>query len=210
MVFEEVTLYTARLEEIKPFYKDTLGMTIVDESEHSFTIQAGHTRMVFMQNETNEEPFYHFAWMIPSNLFQEAKEWVVSRVPLSRQDGQDQTYSMNWNAHSLYFEDPAGNILEFIAHHSAHNERQHAFSTADILKVCEVGIVCEDVLEKVNKLERMGIKRWGEISDTFAPMGDMNGLFIVVKKERVWFFSEQRAQIHALEVVVQDIGKLQM
>ncbi|MNI87939.1 hypothetical protein D3C73_1451820 [compost metagenome] len=56
----------------------------------------------------------------------------------------------------------------------------------------------------------MGIKRWGEISDTFAPMGDMNGLFIVVKKERVWFFSEQKAQVHALEVVVQDVGKLQM
>ncbi|MFS0870690.1 VOC family protein [Paenibacillus xylanilyticus] len=210
MIFEEVKLYTARLAETKHFYKETLGMNVVTESDYSFTLQIGWTNMIFVHSEMEQDPFYHVAWMIPTNRFQEAKAWAAARVELSTQEGQDETYSENWNSHSLYFEDPAGNILELIAHHSAHNESDRPFTANDLLHVCEVGLVSEDVLSTVGELEQMGLKRWGAISNTFAPVGDVNGLFIVVKKERVWFFSEQKAQIFPLEVVIQGVGRLQI
>lgn len=192
MIFEEVKCYTARLEDIKPFYVDTLGLELLEESRHSFTIRVGLTKMIFAESRTEQEPFYHFAWMIPANRFQEAKAWAAARVRLSRYEGEDETYSTNWNSTSLYFEDPVGNILELIAHHTVHNESDRTFSEKDLLQVCEVGLVTEDVLSTVDELEQMALKRWRAISDTFAPIGDVNGLFIVVKKERVWFFSEQK------------------
>ncbi|MBE7681108.1 VOC family protein [Paenibacillus sp. P13VS] len=209
MLFEEVKLHTSRLAEIKPFYRDTLGLKVDAVSDTSFTLQIGCTRMIFVQSETEHEPFYHFAWMIPKNRFQEAKAWAAARVELSTQDGEDETFSENWNSHSLYFEDPAGNILELIAHHNTHHKSERPFSAEDLLQVCEVGLVTEDVLSTVGELERMGLNRWRAISETFAQVGDVSGLFIVVKKERIWFFSEQKAQRFPLEVVVQGVGRLQ-
>lgn len=210
MIFEEVKLYTARLEDIKHFYIHTLGLNMAEESEHSFTLQIGLTKMIFMRSEADQNPFYHLAWMIPTNRFQEAKAWAAARVRLSRHEGDDETYSTSWNSNSLYFEDPVGNIMELIAHHSVHNESDRPFSEKDLLQVCEVGLVTEDVLSAVDELEQMGLKRWRAISDTFAPIGDVNGLFIVVRKERTWFFSEQKANIYPLEVSIRDVGRLRI
>ncbi|MFB8372531.1 VOC family protein [Paenibacillus taichungensis] len=210
MIFEEVKLYTARLEDIKHFYINTLGLNMAEESKHFFTLKIGLTKMIFMRSEADQNSFYHFAWMIPTNRFQEAKAWAASRVRLSRHEGEDETYSTNWNSNSLYFEDPVGNILELIAHHTVHNGSDRTFSEKDLLQVCEVGLVTEDVLSAVDELEQMGLKRWRAISDTFAPVGDVNGLFIVVKKERTWFFSEQKANIYPLEVSIRDVGRLRI
>ncbi|WP_340016023.1 VOC family protein [Paenibacillus sp. FSL K6-1318] len=210
MLIEELHLYTKRLEDLKHFYRDTLGMEVFSVTDQAFNLQVGRTKMIFKQSETDREPFYHVAWLIPTNLFKEAKQWAASRVVLSREEDRDETYSATWNSHSLYFEDPAGNIIELIAHHRIQNESDHDFSTQDILQVCEVGLVTEDVLSTVNELQQMGLTRWGEVSETFAPVGDVYGLFIVVKKDRTWFFSTQKAQIYPLEVSIRDVGRLRI
>ncbi|MNP66562.1 hypothetical protein D3C76_1622890 [compost metagenome] len=76
--------------------------------------------------------------------------------------------------------------------------------------MCEVGLVTEDVLSTVNELQQIGLTRWGEVSETFAPVGDVHGLFIVVKKDRTWFFSKQKAEIYPLEVSIRGVGKLRI
>jgi len=210
MIIEEVQLYTTRLEELKHFYSGTLGMEVCIATDQAFHLQVGSTRMIFKQCETEHEPFYHVAWMIPTNQFKQAKRWATSRVTLSRDEGRDETYSTNWDSHSLYFEDPAGNIIELIAHHRIQNESAHDFSTKDIVQVCEIGLVSDDVLSTVNELQQMGLSRWGEVSETFAPVGDVHGLFIVVKKDRTWFFSKQKAQIYPLEISIRGVGKLRI
>ncbi|MGN7411325.1 VOC family protein [Paenibacillus sp. SAF-068] len=210
MMIEELQLYTTRLEELKHFYSGTLGMEVSNATDQGFNLQVGSTRMIFKLCETEQEPFYHFAWMIPTNRFKQAKQWAASRVVLSKEGERDETYSANWNSFSLYFEDPAGNIIELIAHHRIQNESDHNFSARDIVQVCEIGLVTEDVLSKVNELQQIGFTRWGEISETFAPVGDVHGLFIVVKKNRTWFFSKQKAQIYPLEITVRDVGKLRI
>ncbi|MBT2287362.1 VOC family protein [Paenibacillus polymyxa] len=210
MMIEELQLYTARLEDLKHFYRDTLGMEVSSETDQAFNLQVGRTNIIFKQCETDQEPFYHVAWLIPTNRFKQAKKWAASRVVLSREGDRDETYFANWNSHSLYFEDPAGNIIELIAHHRIQNENDHNFSANDILQVCEIGLVTDDVLSTVNELQRIGLARWGEISDTFAPVGDVHGLFILVKKDRTWYFSKQKAQIYPLEVSIRGVGKLRI
>lgn len=210
MMIEELQLYTARLEDLKHFYRDTLGMEVSSETDQAFNLKVGRTKMIFKPCETDREPFYHVAWMIPTNRFKEAKKWAASRVVLSREGDRDETYSATWNSHSLYFEDPAGNIIELIAHHRMQNESEHDFSAKDILQVCEVGLVTDDVLSTVTELQQIGLARWGEVSETFAPVGDVHGLFIVVKKDRTWFFSTQKAQIYPLEVSIRDVGRLRI
>ncbi|MGQ8870863.1 VOC family protein [Paenibacillus sp. TSA_86.1] len=217
MIIEQVLFYTVKLEELHHFYGDTLGMRVsdIDLSEKAFTVQAGSTKMIFKQwyvageaGERAVEPFYHFAWMIPRNQFQEAKQWAASRVTLRTDGERDETYSNNWDSRSLYFEDPAGNIVELIAHQQENKARESRFSVADILQMCEIGLVSEDVPAAVQKLEKLGLSRWGDGSDTFFPVGDRNGLFIVVRKERVWFFSNQKAQIFPLEATIREVGTL--
>lgn len=210
MMIEELQLYTTRLEDLKYFYRDTLGMEATSVTDQTFNLQVGGTKIIFKQCETDHEPFYHVAWLIPTNRFKEAKQWAASRVVLSKEGERDETYSTNWNSHSLYFEDPAGNIIELIAHHRIQNQSDHRFSAKDILQVCEIGLVTEDVLSTVNELQQIGLTRWGEVSETFAPVGDVHGLFIVVKKQRTWFFSTQKAQIYPLEVSIRDVGRLRI
>lgn len=217
MIIKQVLFYTVKLEELHHFYGVSLGMNVseINPLEEAFTLQAGSTKMIFKQWNNPSQvmgegkaPFYHFAWMIPTNQFQQAKQWAASRVTLSTDGERDQTYSTNWDSHSLYFEDPAGNIVELIAHHRENNEQERAFSVADFLKVCEIGLVSENVPAAVHELENAGILRWGEGSDTFSPVGDRNGLFIVVRKDRVWFFSNQKAQIFPLEATIHQVGTL--
>ncbi|WP_315372976.1 hypothetical protein [Paenibacillus xylanexedens] len=137
MMIEELQLYTTRMEDLKHFYRDTLGMEVSNATDQAFNLQVGRTNRI-------------------------------------------------------------------------QNESDHDFSTQDILQVCEVGLVTEDVLSTVNELQQIGLTRWGEVSDTFAPVGDVHGLFIVVKKDRTWFFSKQKAKIYPLEVSIRGVGKLRI
>ena len=89
-------------------------------------------------------------------------------MTLNTDDMRDETYSHNWDSHSLYFEDPAGNIVEFIAHHRENNEQERAFSVADILQVCEIGLVSENVPAAVHEWES-GTDPLGRGSETFLP-----------------------------------------
>lgn len=210
MIIEEVRLYTAHMKEMRHFYENVLGLPAVTITSDSFSLQIGWTRMVFVESPAAYEPFYHFAWMIPSNLFREAKAWISERTTLNVHEGRDETYSVNWNSHSLYFEDPSGNILELIAHHTVLNESDHAFGAGDLVSVCEIGLVSEDVSQSVLELGRQGLEPWRDWSDTFAPIGDVNGLFIVVKKERIWFFSDKPAQIFPMTVTIRGVGAMHL
>lgn len=85
MMIEELQLYTTRLEDLKHFYRDTLGMEVSNATDQAFNLQVGGTKMIFKPCETDHEPFYHVAWLIPTNQFKEAKQWAASRVVLSRE-----------------------------------------------------------------------------------------------------------------------------
>lgn len=198
----DLRLATDRLSDIRDFYVNTLDFPLLDESCASLTLGAGETRLVFEQGDAAQ---YHVAFNIPENQFVEAKRWLAQRVPLLMTEGKDEVHWSAWNAHALYFFDPAGNIVEFIARHNLSNATSEPFSSRSICQVSEVGLSVANVRQVVEGLQTalgVGVFDAGD-SENFTAMGDDYGLLIVVKRGRAWFpTSDQRADCYPLELTL--------
>jgi catechol-2,3-dioxygenase len=191
----------APLAEMKTFYGKTLDLGVVDERGDRFTVEAGETRITFVRDAQivdGRPPFYHFAFNIPENKIVQALEWQKARTPLlpiperNRAAGfppEVVDYS-HWNAHSVFFLDPAGNVLEYIARHDLKNGDNSPFSWADILYASEIGLVVDDVAEAVDALKNMtALSPYKGGDGNFMAMGDEYGLLLVMKRGRVVDFT---------------------
>lgn len=198
----DLRLATDRLSDIRDFYVNTLEFPLLDESRASLTLGAGETRLAFEQGDAAQ---YHVAFNIPENQFVEAKRWAAQRVPLLMIEGKDEVHWSAWNAHALYFFDPAGNIVEFIARHNLSNATSEPFSSRSICEVSEIGLSVANVRQAVEALHTalgVGVFDAGD-GENFTAMGDDYGLFIVVKRGRAWFpTSSRRAECCPLELTL--------
>ena len=184
------------LSELKRFYLSLLEFKLLSEQANKFTIQAGETTITF--NETKENatsPFYHFAFNIPENKIFKARDWQSKRTSLSAAPSHmidtgypdDIRHFRNWNAHSIFFWDPAGNLVEYIARHDLENSVTGEFSCKDILCASEIAFIVdntESVAEALKSSFNLDQYRNGDAN--FRAMGDENGLLLVIKKGRVW------------------------
>lgn len=146
--------------------------------------------MVFTKAIPNFDGAYHFAFNIPETQLLNAKAWIASRVPLlCDENGRDDFDSTNWNSHSVYFKDAAGNVLEFIARRDLKNPVEGEFNSGHILSVSEIGLPSEDVVGLADRLcARLGVSVFHQQpNENFTPVGDDNGLFILPIKDRIWF-----------------------
>ena len=191
MRIEELKLQNGDLARQGEFYASLLGLAVLAEGHEALVLEAGSSKLIFTRAAHDWSGQYHFAFNIPENRFSEAKEWASQRVPLIKSSsGQDEFNFEHWNAHALYFYDPAGNIVEFIARHDLSEQADmRPFSAQRILSVSEIGLATEDVPSTVQLLaDRMSVNIYdGAGSDAFTAVGDVYGLFIVVKEGRVWF-----------------------
>jgi len=186
MQITRLELQTSDLKEQAVFYGETLGLDTRINAGTQVLIRAGATELVFTQAEENQHCLYHFAFNIPENQFDTAKQWLAMRTDLlADEDGKTIFDFGNWNAHSVYFKDAAGNILELIARHDLPN----ASGGFEILSVSEIGLATEDVPAWVKLLqEKINLLPYkDESSETFAAVGNADGLFIVVKQGRIWY-----------------------
>jgi catechol-2,3-dioxygenase len=206
MKIVELQLETHCLEELKQFYTEILELPLLEERKRTFSFQAGATKIRFCQAEPPEKPFYHFAFNIPENQLKEAKKWLSGRTTLIEKDGRDEFRFENWNADAVYFYDPGGNIVEFIARHSLTNRSDEKFSAQSILCVSEIGYVVEDVrLFSEHIKEELNLELWDGDEQQFAAVGDEEGLLIVVPVNRGWFPVDKPAEIHPVTV---DVGNI--
>jgi catechol 2,3-dioxygenase-like lactoylglutathione lyase family enzyme len=188
MNITSLELPTKDLQAQQDYYSQVLELQ-VDVSADRLEMQAGNTILVFTQAPSNFDGAYHFAFNIPENQFGSAKVWISSRIPLLHDEtGKEEFESANWNSHSIYFKDAAGNVLEFIARHNLKNAILGEFDSSQILNVSEIGLPSEDVIDFVNELcTRLGLSVYKqEPNATFTPVGDDNGLFILPIKDRIW------------------------
>lgn len=184
-------LKTAKLEEMRRFYADTLGLKVRDGEGGAIAVQAGTTEIVFEPTEDKggAGPFYHVAFNIPENKLAAAKEWLRGRCAIvTRADGSDEYHFAAWNAHAIYFLDPAGNIMEFIARHNLKNAGTGPFGVDDILYASEIALVVDDVRASARAAEEdLGMEPFaGSLSDGFAAVGDDHRLLIIAKRGRPW------------------------
>jgi len=187
----------------------------VIQSGNGITITAGETKLIFEEYSGMENPFYHFAFNIPSNKFQEAFEWVKPKVDflwLNDYNGYMADF-VNWHAKSFYFKDPAGNILEMISRFDLKDKTDETFSAAQIRSVSEIGIVFpadtfdEDVKEMMKEYSLDYFDKQQPLPE-FRAVGNDEGLFIVVPENRVWFATDVEAKIFRTEVTFINKNKL--
>ncbi|WP_017727849.1 VOC family protein [Halalkalibacterium ligniniphilum] len=208
MEFEGVTFSTTKLERLKAFYTKTLELPLTHETAEDFSVLVGHTLLTFEAYEGEGDPFYHFAMNIPSNKVNEAKTWLEQRVTLKEYKNNPIVSFKSWNAHALYFEDPAGNIVELIARHNLNQRIDVPFDSQALQCISEVGIVTCDLDAQTKQFERMGVPVWDQGSEHFRALGNENGLFIAVSDNRLWFMSERKSELYPLTIQTRTNGKL--
>ena len=186
---------------MKAFYGKTLDLRILGTRADRFTVETGETRLTFVHSAEIVEgrpPFYHFAFNIPENKILKALEWQKARTPMlpiperNRAAGYppEVVDYRHWNAHSIFFLDPAGNVVEYIARHDLKNGDSQPFG-------CE-----RPPLRERDRPDRRrcagdggdtGGDRGGGVvpggSDQFMAMGDEFGLLLVMKRGRVIDFT---------------------
>ena len=96
----------------------------------------------------------------------------------------DVRHFAKWNAHSIFFFDPAFNIVEYIARHELSNTAPDpdAFSVEDLLYASEIGLVVdrrerEAIARKVG--EHFGLPEYPRGATPWA-MGDAHGLLLLL------------------------------
>jgi len=188
MRFTSLTIPTSHLDQAAAFYRDTLGLDITRTSG-GFEASIGRTKLVVVPGAPTPGAI-HLAITIPRNQFAGAKAWLAARTPLSVVDGADEFVLADepWRSKSVYFTGPDGIVLELITRDALENDSSEPFSSASLLCVSEIGMAVPDVRATVARLRaEYGAGPFGLGGDEFAPVGDDDGLFIVVATGREWF-----------------------
>jgi catechol 2,3-dioxygenase-like lactoylglutathione lyase family enzyme len=199
-------LSAAPLTAMKAFYHQLLGLQVLDEHPERLTLRAGETRLTFKPAAPDDgQPFYHFAFNIPENKVLAARRWQKERTPLlpiperlrDSHFPDDVVDYRHWNAHSIFFFDPAGNVVEYIARHDLRNAVPGEFSSGDILCASEIAFVVDDVPAAAQRLrEVVGVEQYRGGSEQFTALGDERGLLLVMQRGRVISFdAEERKPV---------------
>lgn len=187
MNIARLELLSADLQKQKDFYAHVLELPVRQDSL-ILEVKAGKTVLLFTES-SEFDGAYHFAFNIPENQFDSAKQWIENRVPLLRdENGKDEFHSENWNSSSVYFKDAAGNVLEFIARHNLKNAVNAEFDSRQILNISEIGLPTEDVKGLAREIcKRLDVSVFRqEPNESFTPVGDDDGLLIIPVKDRIW------------------------
>lgn len=194
-----IELESAPIDEMRRFYTQVLGFPLGSSSSRGFAVKAGATTLAFRAAPQTGAmadgiPTYHFAFNIPSDQIESACRWLGDRVPVLRaDDGRPIVRFESWNASAVYFHDPAGNIVEFIARHDLAHRSDGDFRVGGVLGVSEIGIAIPESLgvrAAAQELTRtLGLQPYRPIGDDFAAMGTEHGLLILVRAGRPWFMS---------------------
>ncbi len=205
MKIRKAIFQTSKPDELTGFYSQVLQLK-TENSNDDTTIIIGSTELVFEQGGT-ADPFCHFAINIPCNKIEEASAWLTERVPLLFiNDYQSEIADFtSWHAKSVYFYDPAGNIVELIARFDLGNAASAPFSSSQFLCISEVGLVVkQDELVRTTEslLQQYCLSYFGKQPPLpqFKAIGDDEGLFIVIPENRNWFPTTVASAVFPMEI----------
>lgn len=206
MKIRTLALQTASLKTVKEFYSSILELPVQPVDERKIIINIGTSVLIFTET-TEKEPFYHFAINIPSNKIEEAKAWFSDKVKLLWMEDYKNNIAdfVNWHAKSVYFYDPAGNILEFIARFDLENETEDFFSSKQFLSIDEVGLVFKpkEFEQRTSELQNLYSLPYFNKQPPlpqFRAMGDDEGLFVLVSEHRNWYPTDKPSEIFSIRI----------
>jgi catechol-2,3-dioxygenase len=166
------------LDALAGFYGGTLGLP-VGTARGAVTVDVGGAELVLGAAPGERRPFYHFALLVPGDRFDAAHGWIGARAELLPGEHGDTVFAFDfWDALACYFHDPAGNIVELIAHHGtgAHGGTG-PFAAVELAGISEIGIVTSRPAAAAALLEReLGLALWS------GAVGEAGGLGFVGRK----------------------------
>jgi catechol 2,3-dioxygenase-like lactoylglutathione lyase family enzyme len=183
------------LDRMEDFYCDRLGLKRVSATREKLILTGGGTEVTFLKcPPQGQGPLTHLAFNIPQNKIRSALEWTRRKIEVIPAWGDLADPSMpkeivhfrHWNAHSVFFWDPAYNLLELIARHDLANDATGAFGPKDILCASEIGLPVKEPVAFAKHLNKKGVPAYpGGTAPAFA-MGDENGLLLCLQEGQVW------------------------
>ncbi|MBC5992647.1 VOC family protein [Pontibacter cellulosilyticus] len=205
MRITKIELQTRQPEKLKAFYTNTLGFALAVEEENTFTIKAGNSLLCVNLNSERADEIYHFAFRVPYHQFESISNWLQQRVDVlpDPTSGKPVVVHEEWEAKAVYFLDPDGNIVEFIAHQSIQEEEQSSQENG-VVSICEIGLAVPHVPAFAAELkQKFGIECWKTANDKFEAVGDAQGLFILAAENRNWFPTDLPAAVLPVKVYVE-------
>jgi hypothetical protein len=193
---------------VADFYLDGLRLEGArDDGEVRVFVGAGELR--FAEVAPPRKPFYHFAILVPGDRFEAAHAWLAARAALlTRPDSEETVFDFDfWDARACYAHDPAGNILELIAHHGLEESAEREeFGARELRGISEVGAVTEDLVAALERLQRAGLELWsGQVEgprDGFGFVGRKAHSLILCPTSHPWLPTLRPAESHPLSAVL--------
>jgi hypothetical protein len=185
------------LEALSEFYVDRLELP---------GLRIGETELEFTPAE--DEPFYHFALLVPGNRFDAALAWIRERAELlpDRETGEAVFDFDAWDALACYFHDPAGSIVELIAHRGVGEAAaEGSFTGGELIGVSELGLV-GDTRAMAGVLQvALELPLWdGTVREPgrLAFVGEQARTLILSPPGRGWLPTGRPAEPHPVEAVL--------
>ncbi|WP_412871824.1 VOC family protein [Curtobacterium flaccumfaciens] len=213
MDIRQVQLATRSLADTARFY-ERLGCP-VEIVDATVRIVVGSSLLVFRELPEMTGAL-HLAMTIPTGTFDAAKAWIAGLTTVLGTDDQDEFEGPpNWNSRSVYFEGPDQQLLELIERRDLESGARRAGdgsgtgtgtgTVVPLVSVSEVGVPVPDVLGAVEALRRAGLEPYANPpGESFAAVGDVDGLVILVSPDRRWFPTGDRSPSSAPVVI--DVG----
>jgi len=139
MKIHEVQLQTPSLSLVQDFYHRLLDLDFQPGLPGTIVLQTGLSQLHFTEN-ASASGIHHFAFNIPANQLNAALSYLRRRSIrlIPNANGEEIIQFPNWHAQSVYFLDPVGNIVEFIARQDLHNDSQRPFGPDALLEISEI------------------------------------------------------------------------
>ncbi|MUM17296.1 hypothetical protein FZI91_19495 [Mycobacterium sp. CBMA271] len=187
MKIHDVQITATDVPAAARFYAETLELPVQFDGDQA-RVRIGESTLTMIPGPTYHGA-HHIAFTIPAGSLAAAKEWLSTRVTLQT-DGQwhdEFGCAPNWQARSIYFTGPDDAVLELIERNILDNRIDHPFGVGDIRCLSEVGFGVSDVLETQALIhDTLGLLPFGTPGAGFGPVGDHDGLFILVPSDVTW------------------------
>ena len=184
MFIKQVDIEVSDLESATSFFADVLELPVRGERDRS-VLTIGSSILILTDGE-RKAGVHHLAFDIPPASFAAHRAWLEAKLPLlSSADGTTEFEGPpGWNSRSIYFSGPDKMVVELIAR----RERPRpATRIPELIAISEVGIAVTDPLAAAQAVEaETGSGVFGSSSPEFVPVGDHDGLLILVKDGRAW------------------------
>jgi len=205
MRITRLTLPSTDVGACLAFYRDVLHLPTTGS-----TVHVGWTEMEIVSTSTDTGAI-HLAFNIPHHRFDAACAWLGERALLLCDPRGQERFRLGgaWDSDSVYFAGPHDAVLELIGRRPLGPGCPIAagFRSSEIACISEVGLPTADVPALVRHLVvATGLLPFGDVSDGFAPMGDHEGLLIVVDRHRPWFpQGTRRPGARGIEIAVEGV-----